>query len=61
MSGGSYFFLFFPVALVILLVLEMCRSDDPKRIVKRTLANLGLLTAVLAVGSVVAFLMNRFL
>ena len=61
MSGVSYFFLFFPIALVILLVLEMCRSDDPKRIAKRTLANLGLLTAVLTVGSVVAFLMNRFL
>ena len=61
MSGASYFFLFFPVALVILLVLETCRSDDPKRIAKRTLANLGLLTVVLVVGSVLAFLMNRFL
>ncbi len=61
MSGASYFLLFFPVAVVILLVLEMCRSDDPKRIVKRTLANMGLLTVVLVVGSAVAFVMNRFL
>jgi hypothetical protein len=33
--------------LVILLVLETCRSDDPKKIAKRALSNFGVLTAVL--------------
>ena len=32
MNGISYLVLFFPIVLVILLVLEACRSDDPKKI-----------------------------
>ena len=35
MNGISYLVLFFPIVLVILLVLETCRSDDPKKIVKK--------------------------
>jgi len=37
MSGISYLFLFFPIVLVILLVLEACRSEEPVKIVKRAL------------------------
>ncbi|MBV8881708.1 MAG: hypothetical protein JO332_17255 [Planctomycetaceae bacterium] len=60
MSGVSYLFLFFPIVLVILLVLEACRSDDPKSIVKRAAANLGVLTAVLVLGGAFVYVINRW-
>ena len=44
MSNLSYLVLFFPIVLVILLVLEACRSDDPRKIAKRAFANFGVLT-----------------
>ncbi len=61
MRNASYFLLYFPVALVILMVLETCRSDEPRRILWRTLKNFGLLTASLAAGSAVIYLIQRFL
>jgi len=60
MSGISYLFLFFPIVLVILLVLEACRSDEPVKIVKRALANLGVLTAVLVLGGAFVYVINRW-
>lgn len=60
MSGLSYLFLFFPIVLVILLVLEACRSDEPVKIVKRALANLGVLTAVLVLGGAFVYVINRW-
>jgi len=60
MSGISYLVLFFPIVLVILLVLETCRSDDPKKIIRRTLANLGVLTAVLVFGGLFVYVINRW-
>jgi len=56
----SYLFLFFPIVLVILVVLETCRYDDPKKIVKRALANLGVLTAVLVLGGAFVYVINRW-
>jgi hypothetical protein len=56
----SYLFLFFPVVLVILVVLEACRSDDPLKILKRALANLGVLTAVLVLGGAFVYVINRW-
>lgn len=53
--------LYFPVALAILLVLEACRSDDPRQILRRGLTNLGWLTLALGVGSVVVYFINRYL
>jgi len=61
MKGLSYLFLYVPVVLVILLVLEACRSDDPKRILFRSLTNFGVLTGVLSAGGLVVYLVNRFL
>ncbi|HLF92761.1 MAG TPA: hypothetical protein VJB14_04825 [Planctomycetota bacterium] len=61
MRGLSYLFLYVPIVLVILTVLETCRSDDPRKILKRALANFGVLTAVLIGGGAVIFLINRFL
>ena len=61
MKGLSYLFLYIPIVLVILTVLETCRSDDPLKILKRALANFGVLTAVLVGGGAVVFLINRYL
>jgi hypothetical protein len=60
MSGISYLVLFFPIVLVILLVLEACRSDDPRKIIKRALANFGVLTAVLVLGGAFVYVINRW-
>lgn len=60
MNGVSYLFLFFPIVLVILLVLEACRSDDPKKIAKRAFANFGVLTAVLVLGGAFVYVINRW-
>lgn len=60
MSGISYLVLFFPIVLVILLVLETCRSDDPRKIVRRALANFGVLTAVLVLGGAFVYVINRW-
>ena len=45
---------------MILLVLEACRSDEPVKIVKRALANLGVLTAVLVLGGAFVYVINRW-
>jgi hypothetical protein len=60
MTGITYLVLFFPIVLVILLVLEACRSDDPRKIVKRALASLGVLTAVLVLGGAFVYVINRW-
>ena len=60
MSGLSYLVLFFPIVLVILLVLETCRSDDPKKILRRAFANLGVLSAVLILGGAFVYVINRW-
>jgi hypothetical protein len=61
MKGISYLFLYIPIVLVILTVLETCRSDDPGKILKRAFTNFGVLTAVLVGGGAVVFLINRYL
>jgi len=61
MKGITYLLLYVPIVLVILTVLEACRSDDPVKILKRALANFGVLTAVLLGGGAVVFLINRYL
>jgi hypothetical protein len=61
MKGISYLFLYVPIVLVILTVLETCRSDEPRKIAKRAFANFGVLTAVLIGGGAVVFLINRYL
>ena len=60
MSNISYLILFFPIVLLILLVLEACRSDDPRKIAKRALANFGVLTAVLILGGAFVYVINRW-
>ncbi len=57
----SYLFLYIPITLVVMLVLEACKRDAPKDIAKRAVANLGILTSVLVVGGVLVFLVNKYL
>ncbi len=57
----SYLFLYIPICLVIMLVLEACRSDDPRRILRRSFSNFGMLTLVLGLGGAVVWVINRYL
>lgn len=57
----SYLWFYFPLVLAIMAVLEICRHDDPKVIVKRTLINAGILTGVLAIGAIVLHVMGEYL
>lgn len=61
MKSASYLLLYIPVCLVVMLVLEACRSDDYGRVVRRALRNFGTLSLVLSSGGLVAWLINRFL
>ena len=61
MTNLPYLVLFFPITLVILLVVEACRSDEPVKILRRALANLGVLSLVLVLGGTLVFLINRYL
>jgi hypothetical protein len=61
MKSASYLLLYVPICLVVMLVLEGCRSDDFPRIVRRALRNFATLTLVLAVGGFAAWIVNRFL
>ncbi len=57
----SYLLFYVPITLVVMLVLEACKRDEPKDIAKRAFANLGILSAVLVVGGVLVFLVNKYL
>lgn len=52
--------LYIPVTLVILGVLEACKHDEPRKIARRTFANFGALTAVLVIGCLVIFFINKY-
>ena len=57
----SYLWFYFPLVIAIMSVLEICRHDDPKVIVKRSLINTGILTAVLACGAIVLHIMGEYM
>lgn len=61
MKGVSYLFLYVPICLTILLVLEGCRSDDARRILRRTVSNFLTLTFVLGAGGTLVYFVNRYL
>ncbi len=60
MSSIWEMLLYIPVTLVALLVLEVCKSDDPKRIARRVLKNFSALTVVLVAGSAAIFLFTKY-
>lgn len=57
----SYLWFYFPLVMAIMAVLEICRHDDPKVIVKRSLLNTAILTAVLGVGALVLHVLAEML
>jgi small neutral amino acid transporter SnatA (MarC family) len=57
----SYLWYYFPLVIAIMAVLEICRHDDPKVIVKRCLINAGILTLVLLSGAIVLHVFGEFL
>ncbi len=56
----SYLIFYVPITLVVMIVLEACKRDDPRQIAKRSLANFGVLTGVLALMSIVVFFVNKY-
>jgi hypothetical protein len=57
----SYLWFYFPLVLAIMAVLEICRHDEPKVIVKKSLINAGILTAVLGLGAIVLHVLGEYL
>ncbi|MBI2932763.1 MAG: hypothetical protein HYY16_14035 [Planctomycetes bacterium] len=57
----TYLLFYVPITFVVMLVLEACKRDDPRQIARRAAVNLGMLTGVLVVGSVLVFLINKYL
>lgn len=57
----SYLWYYFPLVIAIMAVLEICRHDDPKVIVKRSLMNTGILTAVLFAGALILHVFGEYL
>ena len=51
----SHLFLYIPITLLVLVVLEATKQDDPKIIAKKALRNFSILTGVLLVGSLIVF------
>jgi hypothetical protein len=60
MSSASYLLLYVPICWTVMIVLEACRTDDLRRILKRSSQNFGVLTLVLAAGSVAVWLINKY-
>ena len=58
--NASYLLFYPPIVLVIMLVLEICKQDDPRKIVKKALQNFAILTGVLMAGSILVFFINKY-
>lgn len=57
----SYLIWYPPLCFAVFVVLEMCKEDAPKAILKRAAKNFALLTGVFVLGSAIFFLLNRWL
>ena len=60
MSSVWELLLYIPVTLVALTVLEVCKSDDPRRIARKVLKNFTTLTLVLVMGSTAVFFLTKY-
>jgi hypothetical protein len=59
-SHSSYLLLYLPICFVVMLVLEACRSDEPRRVLRRSLTNVLTLTLVLLGGGIVVWILNKY-
>lgn len=57
----SYLIWYPPLCFAVFVMLEMCKEDEPKVILKRAGKNFGLLTAVFVGGSAIFYALNRWL
>jgi len=58
--NASYLVFYPPIVIVIMLVLEICKHDDPKKIVRRAFMNFAILTGALVGASTVVFFINKY-
>lgn len=56
----SHLLLYVPITVLVLAVIEACKSDDPKKIAKSALKNFAVLTLVLVVGGAIVFFVNKY-
>jgi len=56
----SHLLLYVPVTVLVLAVIEACKSDDPKKIAKAAFKNFGVLTLVLILGGAIVFFINKY-
>ena len=61
MKSASYLLLYVPICLVVMLVLEACRSDDYRRVFRRAAQNCATLTLVLVLASALVWVVNKYL
>ncbi len=61
MTGPASYLLFYPPAvLAILVVLELVKHDEPRKVLQRALLNFLVLTGVLLGGSLAVFFVNKY-
>lgn len=56
----SYLLFYIPLTLVVMLVLEACKRDSVKEILRRAILNFAMLTGVLFLGGILVFLINKY-
>jgi hypothetical protein len=60
MSGLGYLLWYFPIAILSLLILQACKHDDLKTIVRRAAKDLLVLTGVFVIGGVILFILHKW-
>ncbi|MBI4565049.1 MAG: hypothetical protein HY716_10195 [Planctomycetes bacterium] len=58
--SASYMPYYIPIIVIVMLVLEICKYDDPKTILKRAFTNVAVLTGVLAAGMTAIYFVNKY-
>jgi biotin transporter BioY len=61
MSGLGYLLWYFPIAVLSSVILQACKHDDPRLILRRSAKEFLVLTAAFVVGGIVLLLIHNFL
>lgn len=57
----NYLLFYFPLMLVTLTVLEVCRESEPKKVLKRVARNFSLISAFFFAGAVIVALLQDWI
>ncbi|MHC4607449.1 MAG: hypothetical protein ACYTAF_11060 [Planctomycetota bacterium] len=57
----SHYLLYIPIVIVIFVVLEACKQDEPAGIAVRAMVNFLKLTVALVAGAAIVYGLHRFL